>query len=140
MTRFAADQVVRCPECNRLVLRQHFASISFSSWLFPPLFQAIARGDVACPHCKSAVDAHSLSTITRLDSRWKQGVWAGIPSLDPRVSEDEESLHFRVEEESGQDDAEEDGFWILEDSLDSQYPRKNQWRDRFFNKLRDWAD
>ena len=124
MTRFAADQVVRCPDCNKLVLRQQFASFFFTESFFPPSFQAIAQGDVICPHCKSAVDAHSLSMITRLDTSWKQGVWAGIPLLEPRISE------YRY------------GYLDIENATCIYYahPLKQSWHDRFFDKLREWAD
>ena len=79
MTSFAPSQIVRCPECHKLVERQHFATINLSGGLFPPTFKAIARGDVQCPHCMIDLQAHELLAIARLDAKWKRGVWAGIP-------------------------------------------------------------
>lgn len=83
MTRFASDQVVRCPKCQQLVRRQHFASINLSGGLFPESFKNIARGKVVCPHCDQDVDASNLPALIRLDRKWKKGVWAGIPAFKP---------------------------------------------------------
>ena len=83
MTSFAPPEIVRCPACNSLAKRLNFASINLSGGLFPATFQAIARGDVCCPHCGAELDATSLTAIARLDAPWKCGVWAGIPELRP---------------------------------------------------------
>lgn len=84
MTRFADPQIVRCPECHALVQRLRFSTINLSGDLFPPIFGAIARGEVVCPHCGADVHANELIPLVTLDARWKQGVWAGIPKLWPR--------------------------------------------------------
>ena len=83
MTSFAPPEIVRCPACNGLDRRLGFATINMSDDLFPPEFQAIARGEVHCPHCAAAVDASALRVIARLDEPWECGVWAGIPDLRP---------------------------------------------------------
>lgn len=85
MTRFASEQVVRCPKCHKLVKRQHFASINISGGLFPDSFQNIARGQVVCPHCGVDVDSADLPALVRLNEKWLQGVWAGIPTFKPRI-------------------------------------------------------
>ncbi len=84
MISFAPPEVVRCPACNVLVKRLSFATINLSGELFPPAFQAIARGDVLCPQCGTDIDAKVLKAIARLDAPWKRGVWAGIPDLEPK--------------------------------------------------------
>lgn len=84
MTRFADPQVVRCPECNALVQRLRFASVNLSGGFFPPVFRAIAKGEVVCPHCNAEINASGLSPLVTLDAKWKHGVWAGIPMLWPR--------------------------------------------------------
>ena len=82
MTRFAPPLIVRCPACDDLVTKQRFASINTSLYLFPPEFQAIAKGDLLCPHCKAVVETNELAPIEVLDAQWKRGVWAGIPEFD----------------------------------------------------------
>jgi len=85
MTRFATPVIVRCPACDGLVKKQRFASINLSrDYLFPPGFQAIAQGDLICPHCKAEVDTDGLIPIVRLDAQWKKGVWAGILDFEVR--------------------------------------------------------
>ncbi|KPV39985.1 hypothetical protein AN478_07310 [Thiohalorhabdus denitrificans] len=83
MTSFARPEIVRCPSCGRPVRRLRFASINVSGGLFPPAFRKLARGEVSCPRCGAAVDAHTLTPIARLDAPWKEGIWAGIPELWP---------------------------------------------------------
>jgi hypothetical protein len=84
MTSFADPEIVRCPSCQALAQRLRFASVNLSGGLFPPAFQAIAKGEVACPHCNADIDANELTPVVTLDAKWKQGVWAGIPNLRPR--------------------------------------------------------
>lgn len=85
MTAFAAPDIVCCPFCKQLARRLRFASINWSGGMFPPVFQKLARGEVVCPRCSEAVDARCLTAITRLDARWKKGVWAGIPEMWPKT-------------------------------------------------------
>lgn len=85
MTSFASPEVVRCPACNALVKRMRLASVNFSDGLFPPAFQAMARGHVSCPCCGADVEAKSLKVIARLDESWKRWVWLRIPDLLPRT-------------------------------------------------------
>lgn len=84
MTSFAASDVVRCPHCDALALRQRFLTINLSGGLFPQAFRKIAAGEVICPHCQGDVDANNLPAIAVLDAKWKQWIWAGIGVLQPR--------------------------------------------------------
>jgi len=85
MTSFADPEVVRCPHCKKLALRLSFRSINTSGDLFPPEFQKISTGEVSCPHCNKGVDGWGLERIDILNSRWKQWIWDGIKSLEPRI-------------------------------------------------------